>query len=94
MADNTRVTITKLNNENYQVWKYKVELLLVKEDLWNVVSEEPPAEPDAAWKRKDGQARATIGLLVEDNQFIQIFGRKLMHVIHGMRLRLIIRKLH
>lgn len=72
MADNTRVTITKLNNENYQVWKYKVELLLVKEDLWNVVSEEPPAEPDAAWKRKDGQARATIGLLVEDNQFIHI----------------------
>lgn len=92
MADNTRVTITKLNNDNYQVWKFKVELLLIKEDLWNIVSQEPPAEEDAAWTRKDGQARATIGLLVEDNS--SIFGTKLLHVIHGMRLRLIIRKLH
>lgn len=72
MADNTRVTITKLNNDNYQVWKYKVELLLIKEDLWNVVSQESPAIVDAAWTRKVGQARATKGLLVEDNQFVCI----------------------
>jgi hypothetical protein len=26
----------KLNNQNYKVWKYKVELLLVKEEHWDL----------------------------------------------------------
>lgn len=41
------------DNDNYQVWKYKVELLLLKEDLWSVVDEELPEVPNAAWIQKD-----------------------------------------
>lgn len=72
MAETPRVTITKLNNENYDSWKYKVELLLIREGLWDIVSKPEPAQPDATWKAKDAQARATIGLLVEDNQLVHI----------------------
>lgn len=71
MAD-IRYTITKLNGENYQVWSYKAEMLLIKEGLWDVTVAEMPVQPDAEWRKKDGQARATIALLIEDNQLIHI----------------------
>lgn len=71
MAD-TRFVITKLNNTNFQVWKCKIELLLIKEDLWHTVSEVRPLEPDQRWLKADRQARATIGLLVEDDQLRHI----------------------
>lgn len=40
MTDSAKVQVTKLNDENYQVWKYKMELLLIKEDLWTVINDE------------------------------------------------------
>ncbi|XP_071576174.1 cytochrome P450 4C1-like isoform X3 [Temnothorax nylanderi] len=67
MAD-TRFTIAKLNNTNFHVWKCNVELLLIKEDLWHTISEARPTQPDERWLKADRQARATIGLLVEDDQ--------------------------
>ncbi|KAK2578840.1 hypothetical protein KPH14_012195 [Odynerus spinipes] len=72
MAETPRVVIAKLNNENYQSWKYKVELLLIKEGLWEQVNDSPPESPDALWKNKDGKAKATIGLLVEDDQLVHV----------------------
>ena len=68
MAESTFVRITKLNNQNYQTWKFKVELLLTKEDLWDTISKDPPEPLTDAWRSKDCKARATIGLLLEDNQ--------------------------
>src|SRR3984885_14576424 len=68
MTNTNTVKILKLNNRNYQTWKFKVELLLVKEDLWDTISKETPDPVTDAWKTKDGKARASIGLLVEDNQ--------------------------
>jgi transposase InsO family protein len=67
MADGT-LKIAKLTNSNYQTWKFKVELLLIKDDLWDVVVKDPPDEVSADWQSKDRKARATIGLLIEDNQ--------------------------
>lgn len=71
MSDSTKVCITKLNDENYQVWSYKLELLLIKEDLWTVISDgEAPVGDEGQlkkWKRSDDKARAHIGLLIEDN---------------------------
>lgn len=67
MADAT-LRITKLNGGNYQTWKFKMELLLIKEDLWDVVSQDTPDPVTAAWETKDRKARATIGLLLEDSQ--------------------------
>jgi len=80
MADNVKTTIVKLNNENYFTWKFRMELLLIKEEVWKVVSEPGPVLANDrsnqsavdAWKKSDDQARATIGLLVEDNQLNHI----------------------
>lgn len=64
----TKVTLEKLNNKNYFNWKYKLELLLIKDKVWHTISETTPETPDAAWKTADGTARALIGLNVEDSQ--------------------------
>lgn len=80
MADTTKITIAKLNSENYFTWKYKLELLLIKENLYSILNETKP-ELDANssnqrevadWQRRDDQARSIIGLLVEDNQLCHI----------------------
>lgn len=76
-----RLGIPKLNNQNYGSWKFTVELLLVREDLWKYVNPgNPPvaiaaaggiagnAAEVAAWGAGDQRARATIGLLVEETQ--------------------------
>lgn len=68
----TRFSITKLNNRNYQVWKHKVELLLIRDELWHTIDETKPESPEERWLKADRQARATIGLLVEDDQLRHI----------------------
>lgn len=68
----TRFSIAKLNNGNYYVWKYKVELLLIKEEVWHTVEEAQPEAASEIWKKADRKARATIGLLVEDDQLRHI----------------------
>ena len=35
---NGRFNITKISNTNYQIWKYKVKLLLIWEDLWYTIN--------------------------------------------------------
>ena len=72
MADSASFKIEKLGSDNYQVWNFKLELLLIKEGLWENVNETAPKEPNEKWLKNDNKARATIGLLVEDNQLIQI----------------------
>lgn len=74
MGEPMRIAISKLNGGNYQVWKFKMELLLIKEELWDQVKTTVPTEAAAAsaWKKKDDKARATICLLVEDSQLMHI----------------------
>lgn len=66
--------IVKLNNSNYFNWKYRMELLLTKEDLWEILIEEIPTGTIAfnRWNKKDKKARALIGLAVEDSQLVYI----------------------
>jgi hypothetical protein len=70
MADEGSSKIAKLNNQNCQTWKFTMELLLTKEDLWetSVRPKEAPDPVTTEWQTKDGKARAIIGLQVEDNQ--------------------------
>lgn len=84
MVDSRENRIVKLNNENYSVWKYKMELILIKENLWEkvmkirvavvVVAEQEAAAAAAEedWKKCDNKARALIGLAVEDDQLAHI----------------------
>ena len=74
MADSAavRFSVQKLNGENYPVWSYKLQLMLIRDDLWSVIKDPTPILIDAAWRKKDDQARALIGLMVEDNQLMHI----------------------
>lgn len=67
-----KLSVAKLNNDNYQLWKFKVEMLLSRDDLWEVTTTERPQNNDQDWDKKNRQARATISLLVEDDQLIHI----------------------
>src|SRR6218665_3338780 len=67
MAGKSSNKIENLNNQNYQTWISKMELLLIKEDLWETVTKEIPDPMTAEWQTKDVQARAIIGLQVADN---------------------------
>ena len=51
-----------------------MELLLIREDLWDVIKEMMPVPVDNSWSKRDAKARATIGLLVEDNQLLHMQG--------------------
>lgn len=70
MSSKNGENIIKLNNSNYFNWKYRMELLLTKEDLWDILIEEIPTGTAAfnRWNKKDKKARALIGLAVEDSQ--------------------------
>src|SRR6218665_1259601 len=71
-SSDTRYTVAKLNNSNYQIWKFKVKMLLIREDTWTVVQGDTPDPVPDDWQRKDEKAQCTISLTVEDNQPVHI----------------------
>lgn len=71
MADKL-VAFPKLNNSNYDNWSFRMKLLLTKEGNWKAVADAKPNPVTDAWKAKDEQALATIGLAVEDGQLIHL----------------------
>lgn len=70
--ESTKIQISKLNGLNYPTWKYKVELLLIKDGVWKVIRDDAPDPITEAWTDKDDKASAIIGLMVDDSQLIHI----------------------
>ena len=70
--DFMKTSFAKLNADNYHLWKFKLELVLRKEGLWNLVIDDVPAAPNDVWKRKNEEAIVIIGLSIEDNQLMLI----------------------
>ena len=61
VAEGSRHYFEKLSRDNYQVWSYQMELLLIKEDLWETITEDVPEPKTSAWIKSDYNAGATIG---------------------------------
>ncbi|MCO5584117.1 hypothetical protein L7F22_038040 [Adiantum nelumboides] len=61
-------TIDKLNGNNYQVWKLKMELYLKELQLWDVISTPAPSPVAAEWTAKDNTAHMEIILHCGDRQ--------------------------
>lgn len=74
MATETKYHIEKLNNDNYFVWKFRVEMILEKEGYWCVIEEDEPSDQTKSntWKKNNKQAMATIALTVENDQLVHI----------------------
>ena len=61
--------VVKLNDDNFHVWKQRIELVLAYRELDDHITDDPPHESDhhfKAWKRSDSRARAVIGLSLSD----------------------------
>ena len=58
----------RLNHQNYQTWKTRMEMLLKREELWFVIGEARPATVDSAWTKADEKCLATVVLYIEDSQ--------------------------
>src|SRR6218665_1703579 len=71
-SSDTRYMVAKLNNSNYQNWKFKVKMLLIRENTGTVVQGDTPDPVPDDWQRKDEKAQCTISLTVEDNQLVHI----------------------
>lgn len=65
-----KFAITRLNGTNWQTWKVRIEMMLQREDLWEVVQDAVPevTARDDEWVKADRKAKATIILAIEDNQ--------------------------
>ena len=72
--DDFKFCIKKLSNENYENWRYKIELYLMKEGLLDTVNQPKPEVVTDAWTERDKKARAIIGLSIEDSQIIHLRG--------------------
>lgn len=66
------ISVTKLNNQNYQIWKFKIKMLLLNEGKWNIISKPKPEPVTKDWIEKDQLVQIYISFLVEDNQIIHI----------------------
>ena len=71
--------IDKFKGENFNLWKFKMEMVLASMDLWEIVddTEEPPSSNDDPKVKKDYERRvkkamSVIGLNLVDNQLAHI----------------------
>lgn len=72
MFPSNQTQIVKLNSSNYSTWVFKMQMLLIKEDLYDVIENNPPDPLTEKWNKRDRQCRALINLFIEDNQIIHI----------------------
>lgn len=72
----SKVVFERLNSFNWSSWKFRMELLLIKEQLYDVVCNTKPETPPADWDKKDGAARATIGLALDNDQLCHVMAAR------------------
>lgn len=75
MAEAVKFNVAKLGNGNYPSWKFRMEMLLVREELFYVICDPRDDPVTEAWTKDDRKARATLGLCVEESQFGLIKGK-------------------
>lgn len=69
--------IEKLSDDNFHIWKQKVEFVLAFRELDDVVTDAtPPVDEDRKheWKKRDAKAKAIIGLTLSDDHLDHVRG--------------------
>ena len=67
--------IPTLNDDNFHVWKHRIQLVLFLREADEFIKVDPPSERDdgyEAWHKSDRKARALIGLSLSDNHLEQV----------------------
>ena len=62
MASSGKIEIEKFNDQSFELWKLKIEDLLVDKDQWIAVDPgtKPMGVTDEEWKKLDRKAKSTI----------------------------------
>jgi hypothetical protein len=74
MASNSKMEIEKFNGKSFELWKLKMEDLLVERDQWITV--DPGTAPTGTsaddWKKTDRKAKSTIRLCLSDSVLLNV----------------------
>eukprot|EP00253_Pinus_taeda_P035574 PITA_35574 len=76
MASSGKIEIEKFNGQSFELWKLKMEDLLVDKDQWIAVDPgtKPTGVTDEEWKKLDRKAKSTIRLCVSDSVLLNVSG--------------------
>jgi len=68
MVRNGKIEIEKFNGQSFELWKLKMEDMLVDKDKWIAVElgTKPMGVSNEEWKNMDRKAKSTIRLCVSD----------------------------
>lgn len=74
MTDKLLALIEKLNNKNYHYWAIRMKAFLTKEDCWDSIVKECPADATekTAWELKDVKAQQYIVLCIGNDQLVLV----------------------
>jgi len=74
MTNNGKIEIDKFNGQSFELWKLKMEDLLVDKDQWIVVDPgtKPSGVSDEEWKKLDWKEKSTIRLCVLDSVLLNV----------------------
>eukprot|EP00253_Pinus_taeda_P013395 PITA_13395 len=77
MASSGKIEIEKFNGQSFELWKLKMEDLLVDKDQWIAVDPgtKPTGVTDEEWKKLDRKAKSTIRLCVSDSVLLNVSGK-------------------
>ena len=76
MASSSRIEIKKFNGHNFELWKLKMEDLLVDKEQWAAVDlgTKPIGVSTKDWEKLDRKARRTIFLCLLDSVLLNVSG--------------------
>jgi hypothetical protein len=74
MASNSKMEIEKFNGKSFELWKLKMEDLLVDKDQWITVDRgtAPTGTSTDDWKKLDRKAKSTIRLCLSDSVLLNV----------------------
>ena len=74
MASSSRIEIEKFNGQNFELWKLKMEDLLVDKEQWAAM--DPGTKPTGVstedWEKLDRKARSMICLCLSDSVLLNV----------------------
>jgi hypothetical protein len=74
MAINSKMEIEKFNGQSFELWKLKMEDLLVEKDQWIMVDlgTTPTRTSEDDWKKLDRKAKSTIRMCLSDSILLNV----------------------
>ena len=76
MAGGGNIEIEKFNGQSFELWKLKMQDLLVDKDQWIAVDPgtKPTTMSDEDWVKLDRKANSTIRLCISDSVLFNVSG--------------------